>query len=116
MGCSFGATWTFGSCSANRPGRARDAVRRPLGPCSALRAEAAGRPGPLSRLPHPPQPLDQHGVVREGLGPVDEGVEHLVVAGARHVEQLADGLFLRPGARPAPRGWSTTPVACTDRV
>ena len=33
-------------------------------------------------------------------GRVDQGVEHLVVAGGRHVEQLADGLLLGAGVLP----------------
>ena len=41
--------------------------------------------------------IGSHG---ERLGPVDQRVEHLVVAGGRHVEQLADRLLL--GARVLP--------------
>src|SRR5256885_504181 len=40
------------------------------------------------------------GVGGEGLGTVEQRVEHLVVAGGGHVEQLTDGLLL--GARELP--------------
>src|SRR4051812_7750981 len=67
---------------------------------SDLDAEAPGRAGALARGPQPSQPLHEHRVDSEGLGTVDERVEHLVVAGGRHVEQLADRLLLGAGVLP----------------
>src|SRR6476646_2374466 len=56
---------------------------------SGLEAEPAGGPSPGSGRAHPAQPLDEHGVELERLRAVDQRVEHLVVAGGAHVEQLA---------------------------
>ena len=49
--------------------------------------------------PQPPQAADQQRVGREGVGPVDQGVEHLVVARGRDAEAVADRRLL--GARRA---------------
>src|SRR6516225_8413365 len=57
-----------------------------------LEAEAPGGPRLLPAGAQPSQPLHQHGVGGQGLGPVDERVEHLVVARRRHREQLLDGV------------------------
>src|SRR4029453_18349257 len=46
------------------------------------------------------QPLDQHGVVGDRLGPVDQRVEHLVVTRRGHAEQLANRLLLASGVSP----------------
>src|SRR3954447_14957362 len=67
---------------------------------SHLDAEAARRPGPLPGGAQPAQPFHQHRVGGEGLGTVEQRVEHLVVARGGHVEQLTDGLLL--GARELP--------------
>ena len=95
---------------ADAAGRAHYELGLPMSPglrgvtlyaqCLALDAQATGRPGPLTGGPHPAQPLDQHGVVRERGRGVDQAVEHLVVPGRRHVEQLADRLLLGPGVLP----------------
>src|SRR3954454_7718757 len=67
---------------------------------SHLDAEAARRPGPLPGGAQAAQPFHQHRVRGKGLGTVEQRVEHLVVAGGGHVEQLTDGLLL--GARELP--------------
>src|SRR5918911_4208743 len=100
MSYSFGAAWCSDPCSANRPSRSvygapREEVRSALGA-----TEAPRRAGALARLAHAPQPLHEHRVVSERLGAVDEGIEQLVVARRRHVEQLADGLLLGTGVLP----------------
>src|SRR5262249_47630048 len=80
--------------------------RPPVGPgCRRARSarvhpEAARRPSVLAAGAQPPQPLDQHRVGGHRGRLVDQGVEHLVVPGIGHVEQLADRLFL--GARVLP--------------
>src|SRR3954462_13566429 len=67
---------------------------------SHLDAEAARRPGPLPGGAQPAQPFHQHRVGGEGLRTVEQRVEHLVVAGRGHVEQLADRLLLGAGELP----------------
>src|SRR3712207_7883729 len=63
-------------------------IRRPprstLFPYTTLFRSAGALPGG----PQTAQATDQEGVVRERLGPVDQRVEDLVVAGRRHVELL----------------------------
>ena len=44
--------------------------------------------------------LDEHGVVLHGDRAVDERVEHLVVAGGAHVEELLDGRLLGASVLP----------------
>src|SRR3712207_1074431 len=56
---------------------------------SDLEAETTSRPLPLPRGPQSPQSPDEQGVCLEGLGTVDQRVEHLVVAGGGHVELVA---------------------------
>src|SRR3954471_4068607 len=80
------------------PGRRHQAM--PAGGGSDVDAEAAGRARPLAARAHPAQALDQHRVGLEGRRAVEERVEHLVVAGRAHVEELLDGLLLRPGVLP----------------
>ena len=46
------------------------------------------------------QPLDQQGIEGQGILAVDEGVDDLVVPRGRHVELVADGLFLGAGVLP----------------
>src|ERR1700758_1407813 len=73
-------------------------VTRPrAGPESSgdLEAEAARGPGLLPAGPQPAQPLHQHRVGGQRLGTFHQRVEHLVVAGGRHREKLADRFFLR---------------------
>src|SRR5262249_23749077 len=65
-----------------------------------LEAEAPRRAGLLAAGTEPSQPLHQHGVGGQRLGPVDQRVEHLVVARRRHREELLDGVFLHPGVLP----------------
>src|SRR5215217_1233605 len=65
-----------------------------------LEPEAARGALTLAGGPEPAQPADEQGIDLEGLGPVDQGVEHLVVAGGRHVELLADGSLLGAGVLP----------------
>src|SRR4051812_38224927 len=67
---------------------------------SDLETEAAGRPRTLPLCTHPAEPTDQQRVLDEGLGTIDEGVQHLVVAGRRHVERLADRGLLGTGVLP----------------
>src|SRR5690606_31530738 len=69
-------------------------------PSPRLDSQAARRAGALPAGAQPPEPLDAQRAGGDRLWLVDEGVEHLVVAGGRHVEQLADRLFL--GARVLP--------------
>src|SRR5450759_2146506 len=78
---------------------------RPAGlPCGAprsdLHAESTSRARTLTGRTQAPQTLDEHGVGLESDRVVDEGVEHLVVPGGAHVEQLADGLLLGAGVLP----------------
>src|SRR5690349_4882740 len=73
-------------------------TRRTTG--SDLEAEAAGRALTLPRGAEPAQPADQQRVGLEGLRPVDQRVEHLVVAGRGHVELLADRGLLGAGVLP----------------
>src|SRR6478672_1031978 len=67
---------------------------------SELDAQAPGGAGALARGAQPAQALDEHRVGLERGRAVDEGVEHLVVAGGAHVEQLADRLLLGAGVLP----------------
>src|SRR4249919_1447843 len=67
---------------------------------SDLEPEPPGRAGALPLCPHPAQAADEQRVGDQGLGTVDEGVEHLVVAGRRHVERLADRGLLGAGVLP----------------
>src|SRR5665811_2318959 len=71
-----------------------------LSPVSAVDTQSARCSRALTRGTHPAQPLDQHGVVGERGGRVDQRVEHLVVPGGRHGEELADRLLLGPGVLP----------------
>src|SRR4051794_40769412 len=102
-----------GSCSAStatratitprttRPAEANRSPREEFGATALeIDAEPAGRSLPLAGGAQAPQPLDQHRIGGERLRRVDEGVQHLVIAGRRHVEQLADGLFLGTGVLP----------------
>src|SRR5215203_3826388 len=57
---------------------------------SGVDAEPARGAGPLAARAQPAQPLDEHRVVLEGAGVVEQGVQHLVVTGGAHVEQLLD--------------------------
>src|SRR3954451_16377487 len=98
--CSFGAAGCSDPCSVNRPSRSAQGAPRPEVRSALGATEAARRAGALARLTHAPQPLHEHRVVGERLGPVDEGVEQLVVARRRHVEQLADRLLLGAGVLP----------------
>src|SRR5262245_29666413 len=67
---------------------------------SDLEAEATRRACPLALRAHPAQAAHQQRVLGQGLGTIDEGVEHLVVAGGRHVEGLADRGLLGAGVLP----------------
>src|SRR4051794_4471588 len=67
---------------------------------SDLETEAPGRAHTLALRPHPAEAADQQGILGQGLGTVDQGVEHLVVAGRRHVEGLADRGLLGAGILP----------------
>ncbi len=89
-----------GAARGEHPPRRQARVGHVIEPGSGLDARPAGRAGPLPRRTHATQPLDEHRVSGHGLRPVDERVEHLVVAGRGHVEQLADGLLLGSGVLP----------------
>src|SRR3954451_14687621 len=78
--------------------RRRRAEESPV--MSDLETEASRRPRTLPLRAHPTEPTDQERVLDEGLGTVDEGVQHLVVAGRRHVERLADRGLLGAGVLP----------------
>src|SRR6188472_3480012 len=80
-------------CSV-RPGSGRQ------GTVSDLEPEPAGGALPLAGGTQPAQPADQQRVGLQRLGAVDEGVEHLVVPGRRHVELLADRGLLGAGVLP----------------
>src|SRR6476620_2145118 len=67
---------------------------------SDLEAEAAGGALALARGAQPAQAADQQRVGLEGLGTVDERVQHLVVARRGHVELLADRGLLGAGVLP----------------
>src|SRR3954453_7140408 len=67
---------------------------------SAVSTQRPRRTGSTTGIPGPAKTLDQHRVVRQRLGPVDQCIQHLVVPGRRHVEQFADGLLLGPGELP----------------
>jgi hypothetical protein len=67
---------------------------------SNLYTESTCRPLPLATRAQAAQSLDQHGIGRERRRRVDERVENLVVARRRHVEQLANGLFLGASVLP----------------
>ena len=54
----------------------------------------------LPRGPQPAQPLDQQRVLGERLRLVDQRVQHLVVAGRRHLELVPDRLLLGAGELP----------------
>src|SRR5271166_820906 len=66
-------------------------------PLGALRP---GRPHALPTGPLGAQPLDEHRVECQRLGPVYQLVQQLVVPGGRHVEHLGDGLLLHAGRSP----------------
>src|SRR5438270_1042824 len=57
-----------------------------------LEAQAPRRARLLAAGPQPSQPLHQHRVGGQRLGPVDQRVEYLVVARRRHREELFDGV------------------------
>src|SRR6478735_7786083 len=61
-----------------------------------VEAEPPGRLRLLPARPHPSQPLDQHRVCGQRFGTVHQRVQHLVVPGRRHREELFDGVFLGP--------------------
>ena len=67
---------------------------------SDLEAEAASRALALARGAQTAKSAHEQRVGLEGLGAVDQGVEHLVVARGAHVELLADRLLLGPGELP----------------
>ena len=67
---------------------------------SELDAQPPGAAGALARGAQAAQSLDEHRVGLEGGLRVDQRVEHLVVAGGAHVEELADRLLLGPGVLP----------------
>src|SRR5665647_2166872 len=67
---------------------------------SELDAQPPGRTGTLTGRTKSAQTLDQHRVGRKGDRTVDQHVEHLVVPGGAHVEELADRLFLGAGVLP----------------
>jgi hypothetical protein len=67
---------------------------------AGLEAQPPRRAGALARGAQPAQPLDEHRVELQRRRPVDQRVEHLVVAGGRHVEKVADGLLLGSGVLP----------------
>src|SRR6476620_96775 len=67
---------------------------------SDLEAEAACGALALTGGAEAAQATDQQRVRLEGLGTVDQRVEHLVVAGRRHVELLADRGLLGAGVLP----------------
>src|SRR5215218_3450846 len=73
-----------------------------VGPMTALdlEAETAGRALALAGGSQTSEPAHEQRVDLEGLGAVDERVEHLVVAGGRHVELLADRSLLGAGVLP----------------
>ena len=85
------------TAAASAPGGGSGVVM-PAG--SDLDAEAPGRAGALASGSQPAQALHEHGVERHRLWTVDQGVQHLVVAGGRHVEQVANGLLLGPRVLP----------------
>lgn len=65
-----------------------------------LEAKASRGPRLLPTGAQPPQPLYQHRVGGQRLGPIHQRIEHLVVARRRHGEQLFDGFFLDTGKLP----------------
>src|SRR4051794_38816302 len=67
---------------------------------SDLEAEATGGALPLAGGPQPAQPAHEQRGGGERLGPVDEGVEDLVVARRGHVELLAHRGLLGAGVLP----------------
>src|SRR4051795_9920787 len=67
---------------------------------SDLEPEPPGRTHALALRPHPTQTPDQERVLDERFGAVDQCVQHLVVAGRRHVEGLADSGLLGAGVLP----------------
>src|SRR5699024_7745433 len=70
------------------------------GTSARLESEAPCGAGPLPGLTHAAEPLHQQRVMGQCLRLVDQRVEHLVVARRRHVELLADRLFLGTGELP----------------
>src|SRR5436190_21246749 len=67
---------------------------------SGLDTQATCGAGALTAGAQSTESLDKQRVDGERLRLVHQGVEHLVVAGGGHVEQLADGLLLGPRVLP----------------
>src|SRR5450759_3079069 len=91
----------FMGCAAPIPSLPASGPASPAGGGSSeLDAQPPGRTRPLKGRAKSAQTLDQHRVGRKSDGTVDQHVEHLVVPGGAHVEQLADRLFLGAGVLP----------------
>ena len=103
------------SALARPAGGARGAGRRPRAggragspspagrPRSGVHPQAAGRSGPLAGGAQATQALDEHRVVRLGVGTVDDAPEQLVIPRRGDAQFGADGLFFGPGV-PSPLG------------
>src|SRR5437762_12961093 len=95
--------------SSPAPRRAAPPAERPNEPSvaacrAAISAGLVGR-APLEARPaapvaQPAQPPHDQGVVLDGVGRLEEGVQHLVVARGRELEALAYGELLGPGLGP----------------
>jgi hypothetical protein len=65
-----------------------------------VEAEPPRRTCLLPTGPQPAQPFDQHRVGRQRLGAVHQRIEHLVITGGRHREEVLDGIFFGAGVLP----------------
>src|SRR5674476_181592 len=91
----------FMGCAATIPSLPASGPAPPAGGASSeLDAQPPGRTRQLAGRAKAAQTLNQHRVGRQSDGTVDQHVEHLVVPGGAHVEQLADRLFLGAGVLP----------------
>src|ERR671931_2586377 len=61
---------------------------------SSLRAEPPGEPPASASFPEPPQPLDQHGIVLQGFGLIDQPIQQLIIACRGDPEAGAHGDLL----------------------
>src|SRR5437868_14597685 len=76
---------------ADRPKEPSGAACRGISPLSRLVGGAAFEPCPPPAVTQPAEAADDERVAVDGLGRLEEGVQHLVVAGRGQLEAFADG-------------------------
>ena len=88
------------SWRAPRPERDRGPKQGALAAPLHLEAEPASEAFAAPFLAEPAEPANQHRVIGEGGGLVDDPVQQLVVAGGRDAEPFADDALLRAAVLP----------------